>query len=65
MANTYGGSCPHGGGAFSGKILPKSNETGAYMARSQAKNIVAAGLADKCLVRSHLCMVFQSLFLYL
>ena len=51
IADTYGGSCPHGGGAFSGKDPTKVDRTGAYMARYTAKNIVAAGLADKCLVQ--------------
>lgn len=51
IADTYGGSCPHGGGAFSGKDPTKVDRTGAYMARYTAKNIVAARLADKCLVQ--------------
>lgn len=51
IADTYGGSCPHGGGSFSGKDPTKEDRTGAYMARYTAKNIVAAGLAKKCLVQ--------------
>jgi S-adenosylmethionine synthetase len=45
IVDTYGGSCPHGGGAFSGKDPTKVDRSGAYMARHVAKNIVAAGLA--------------------
>lgn len=48
IVDTYGGAVPHGGGAFSGKDLTKVDRSGAYMARYVAKNIVAAGLADKC-----------------
>ncbi len=48
IVDTYGGSCPHGGGAFSGKDPTKVDRSGAYMARYIAKNIVAAGLARKC-----------------
>lgn len=51
IADTYGGSCPHGGGAFSGKDPTKVDRTAAYMARYTAKNIVAAGLASKCMVQ--------------
>ncbi len=50
IVDTYGGFAPHGGGAFSGKDPTKVDRSGAYMARYVAKNIVAAGLADKCLV---------------
>ena len=50
MVDTYGSIAPHGGGAFSGKDASKVDRSGAYMARYIAKNIVAAGLADKCLV---------------
>ena len=46
--DTYGGYAAHGGGAFSGKDPTKVDRSGAYMARYIAKNIVAAGLADKC-----------------
>ena len=48
IVDTYGGSCPHGGGAFSGKDPTKVDRSGAYMARYIAKNLVAAGLADAC-----------------
>jgi S-adenosylmethionine synthetase len=51
IVDTYGGTVPHGGGAFSGKDSTKVDRSGAYMARYVAKNIVAAGLADKCLVQ--------------
>ncbi|HZV21457.1 MAG TPA: methionine adenosyltransferase [Hyphomicrobiales bacterium] len=48
IVDTYGGACPHGGGAFSGKDPTKVDRSAAYAARYVAKNIVAAGLADKC-----------------
>ena len=48
IVDTYGGSTPHGGGAFSGKDPTKVDRSAAYMLRYVAKNIVAAGLADKC-----------------
>lgn len=51
IVDTYGGSCPHGGGAFSGKDPSKVDRSAAYMARYIAKNIVAAGLASRCLVQ--------------
>lgn len=51
IVDTYGGSCPHGGGAFSGKDPSKVDRSAAYMARYIAKNIVAAGLATKCLIQ--------------
>ena len=51
IVDTYGGSAPHGGGAFSGKDPTKVDRSAAYAARYAAKNIVAAGLADKCLVQ--------------
>jgi len=51
IVDTYGGSCPHGGGAFSGKDPTKVDRSGAYMARHVAKNIVAAGLADRAQVQ--------------
>ncbi len=50
MADTYGGLVPHGGGALSGKDGSKVDRSGAYMARYIAKNIVAAGLAERCTV---------------
>ena len=48
IVDTYGGSAPHGGGAFSGKDPTKVDRSAAYMARYVAKNLVAAGLAAKC-----------------
>ncbi len=48
IVDTYGGSTPHGGGAFSGKDPTKVDRSAAYMMRYVAKNIVAAGLADRC-----------------
>jgi len=51
IVDTYGGSCPHGGGAFSGKDPTKVDRSASYMARHVAKNIVAAGLAERCLVQ--------------
>ena len=51
IVDTYGGYAPHGGGAFSGKDPTKVDRSAAYMARYIAKNIVAAGLADRCLVQ--------------
>ena len=51
IVDTYGGACPHGGGAFSGKDPSKVDRSAAYAARYVAKNIVAAGLASKCQVQ--------------
>ena len=51
IVDTYGGAAPHGGGAFSGKDPSKVDRSAAYAARYVAKNIVAAGLADKCLIQ--------------
>ena len=51
IVDTYGGACPHGGGAFSGKDPSKVDRSGAYAARWVAKNIVAAGLAARCTVQ--------------
>lgn len=51
IVDTYGGYAPHGGGAFSGKDPTKVDRSAAYMARYVAKNIVAAGLADRCLLQ--------------
>jgi S-adenosylmethionine synthetase len=51
IVDTYGGLCPHGGGAFSGKDPTKVDRSAAYMARHVAKNIVVAGLADKAIVQ--------------
>ena len=51
IVDTYGGSAPHGGGAFSGKDCTKVDRSAAYAARYAAKNIVASGLAKKCLIQ--------------
>ena len=51
IVDTYGGYAPHGGGAFSGKDPTKVDRSAAYMARYIAKNIVGAGLAERCLVQ--------------
>ena len=51
VADTYGGACPHGGGAFSGKDPSKVDRSAAYMARYIAKNVVAAKLARRCTVQ--------------
>jgi S-adenosylmethionine synthetase len=51
IVDSYGGSCPHGGGAFSGKDPSKVDRSGAYMARYIAKNVVAAKLARRCTVQ--------------
>ncbi|MGH6918521.1 MAG: methionine adenosyltransferase [Geminicoccaceae bacterium] len=51
IVDTYGGSAPHGGGAFSGKDPTKVDRSAAYAARYLAKNVVAAGLADRCLIQ--------------
>ena len=51
IVDTYGGSAPHGGGAFSGKDPTKVDRSAAYAARWAAKNVVAAGLADRCQIQ--------------
>lgn len=51
IVDTYGGAAPHGGGAFSGKDPSKVDRSAAYASRYVAKNIVAAGLADRCLIQ--------------
>jgi len=51
IVDTYGGSCPHGGGAFSGKDPTKVDRSAAYAARHVAKNLVAAGVADKVTIQ--------------
>ncbi|MDD4941215.1 MAG: methionine adenosyltransferase [Candidatus Omnitrophica bacterium] len=51
IVDTYGGTVPHGGGAFSGKDPTKVDRSAAYMCRYVAKNIVAAGIAEKCLIQ--------------
>jgi len=51
IVDTYGGACPHGGGAFSGKDPTKVDRSAAYACRYLAKNVVAAGLADRCTIQ--------------
>jgi S-adenosylmethionine synthetase len=51
IVDTYGGTAPHGGGAFSGKDPTKVDRSGSYAARWVAKNVVAAGLASRCLIQ--------------
>ena len=51
IVDTYGGAAPHGGGAFSGKDPTKVDRSAAYVSRYLAKNIVAAGVSDKCLIQ--------------
>lgn len=65
IVDTYGGSCPHGGGAFSGKDPTKVDRSAAYAARYLAKNIVAAGYAEKCTLQlSYAIGVSKPLSLY-
>ena len=65
IVDTYGGSCPHGGGAFSGKDPTKVDRSAAYAARYIAKNIVAAGYADRCTLQlSYAIGVAKPLSLY-
>jgi S-adenosylmethionine synthetase len=66
IVDTYGGAAPHGGGAFSGKDPTKVDRSAAYAARYLAKNIVAAGLAEKCAIQlSYAIGVSKPLSLYL
>ncbi len=51
IVDTYGGSCPHGGGAFSGKDPSKVDRSAAYAARYVAKHVVASGIADRCTIQ--------------
>ena len=51
IVDTYGGSCPHGGGAFSGKDPSKVDRSGAYAARYVAKHVVASGIAKRCTIQ--------------
>ena len=51
IVDTYGGAAPHGGGAFSGKDPSKVDRSAAYAARYVAKNVVAAGLAERCVIQ--------------
>ena len=55
IVDTYGGAAPHGGGAFSGKDPTKVDRSAAYAARYLAKNVVAAGLAERCTLQVSLC----------
>ena len=65
IVDTYGGYARHGGGAFSGKDCTKVDRSAAYAARYAAKNIVAAGLADKCEIQlSYAIGVAQRLLLW-
>ena len=63
--DTYGGAAPHGGGAFSGKDPTKVDRSAAYISRYLAKNIVAAGVASKCLIQlSYAIGVSEPLSIY-
>ena len=65
IVDTYGGAAPHGGGAFSGKDPTKVDRSAAYAARFLAKNVVAAGLADRCTIQiAYAIGVSQPLALY-
>lgn len=65
IVDTYGGAAPHGGGAFSGKDTTKVDRSAAYAARYLAKNIVAAGLAERCTIQlSYAIGVSQPLSIY-
>jgi len=66
IVDTYGGAAPHGGGAFSGKDPTKVDRSAAYMARYVAKNIVAAGICDRCTIQlSYAIGVSQPLSVYI
>jgi S-adenosylmethionine synthetase len=66
VVDTYGGVCPHGGGAFSGKDPSKVDRSGAYAARYIAKNIVAAGVAEKCTIQlAYIIGVAEPISIYL
>ena len=66
IVDTYGGASPHGGGAFSGKDPTKVDRSAAYVARHIAKNIVAAGVSNKCLIQlSYAIGVSKPLSIYL
>ncbi|MAY87651.1 MAG: methionine adenosyltransferase [Pseudooceanicola sp.] len=65
IVDTYGGAAPHGGGAFSGKDPTKVDRSAAYAARYLAKNVVAAGMADKCTIQlSYAIGVSEPLSIY-
>ncbi len=66
IVDTYGGACPHGGGAFSGKDPTKVDRSAAYAARYLAKNIVAAGYAERCTIQlSYAIGISQPLSIYI
>jgi S-adenosylmethionine synthetase len=66
IVDTYGGAAPHGGGAFSGKDPTKVDRSAAYVSRYLAKNIVAAGVSEKCLIQlSYAIGVSQPLSIYI
>ena len=66
IVDTYGGAAPHGGGAFSGKDPTKVDRSAAYVSRYLAKNIVAAGISEKCLIQlSYAIGVSQPLSIYI
>ena len=66
IVDTYGGAAPHGGGAFSGKDPTKVDRSAAYISRYLAKNIVAAGIAPKCLIQlSYAIGVAEPLSIYI
>ena len=65
IVDTYGGAAPHGGGAFSGKDPTKVDRSGAYVSRYLAKNIVAAGVSEKCLIQlAYVIAVSKPLSIY-
>lgn len=65
IVDTYGGAAPHGGGAFSGKDTTKVDRSAAYAARYLAKNVVAAGLAERCTIQiSYAIGIAQPLSIY-
>src|SRR5690606_38098234 len=65
IVDTYGGAAPHGGGAFSGKDPTKVDRSAAYAARYLAKNVVAAGLGDRCTIQlAYAIGVSQPLSIY-
>ena len=65
IVDTYGGAAPHGGGAFSGKDPTKVDRSAAYAARYLAKNVVSAGLADRCTLQlSYAIGVAEPLSIY-
>ena len=66
IVDTYGGAAPHGGGAFSGKDPTKVDRSAAYVSRYLAKNIVASGISEKCLIQlSYAIGVSQPLSIYI